>query len=46
MDYLFETLGECIQEGFHLMDCDKDGFCNYCGHLENEEFEDDFINDE
>lgn len=32
-------LTECIESGLHLIDCDDDGFCNHCGHQDNDEFE-------
>lgn len=27
----YKSLGQCIQDGTHLTDCDDDGYCNYCG---------------
>lgn len=34
-----DTLENCIASGRHLTSCDRDGYCNYCGHQESEEQE-------
>lgn len=28
------SVGQCIESGQHLTDCDDDGFCNFCGEQE------------
>lgn len=30
----YKSIGQCIQDGTHLTDCDDDGYCNYCGEQE------------
>lgn len=30
------TIKECIKTGLHLINCDDDGFCNQCGHQEED----------
>ena len=32
----YKSIGECIQDGTHLTDCDDDGFCNYCGEQDDD----------
>jgi hypothetical protein len=31
----YKSIGECIQDGTHLTDCDDDGYCNYCGEQDD-----------
>lgn len=33
-----EEVELCIQEGKHLTDCDRDGYCNFCGHQEGGDY--------
>jgi len=30
------TLDECVVSGYHLQSCDDDGYCNSCGHQDND----------
>src|SRR5882724_5388151 len=30
-EYLHSSLKECIDNGDHLINCDEDGYCNFCG---------------
>lgn len=30
--FLYDSLEECIEHGYHLTDHDDDGYCNGCGH--------------
>lgn len=29
--YVYDSKEECHREGRHLISCDEDGYCNYCG---------------
>lgn len=33
----YKSMGQCIQDGTHLTDCDDDGYCNYCGEQDSGE---------
>lgn len=26
---------DCVRQKTHLTDCDEDGFCNFCGHMDS-----------
>ena len=32
MDNVEPEVRDCMKSGYHLQDCDADGFCNNCGH--------------
>jgi len=34
-EYAYDTVDECAEAGFHLSECDDDGFCVYCGFQED-----------